>query len=207
MLAKGTIGQDTLPKFTLSQRGDRVTISWINPYYSVIQLNIQRSYDSLRNFSTIFSATSPELPQNGYTDTRPSSNRYFYRIFYVMQGGSYFFSKSQRASGFSNAGSSTTETRDVVSARDLTNAAFTTIVPGDKRTVTIKIKETFFKRFSVNAFRNFRDSILRQTRDTLYPINDTSIGLKFLMLACRRIRHRHTCTSIRMDTSTFRCHR
>src|SRR5205085_10522519 len=40
-----------------------------------------------------------------------------------------------------------------------------------------------YRRLSINSFRNFRDSILMQTRDTLYLINDTSVGLsKYVML-------------------------
>ncbi|MCW3106885.1 MAG: hypothetical protein JWQ09_1391, partial [Segetibacter sp.] len=125
------------------------------------------------------------LPQNGYTDVKPATNRIYYRIFYVLEGGSYFFSKVKRATGSSYAGtSSTNELKDVPVSRDLTNTAFTNVVPGDKRTVTIKIKDTVYKRLSVNAFRNFRDSILRQTKDTLYGINDTLVGVSpYTMLA------------------------
>lgn len=169
--------QDTLPKFTLAERGDRVTISWTNPYQSLVQLNVQRSYDSLKNFSTIYSATSPELPQNGYTDVKPATNRIFYRIFYVLEGGSYFFSKSKRATGTTYTGTATNEERDVPVTRDLTNGAFTNIVPGDKRIVTVKINQAAVRRLSVNAFRNFRDSILRQTKDTLYLMNDSLVGV------------------------------
>lgn len=176
-LACKVFSQDTLPKFTLTERGDRVTISWTNPYQSLIQLNVQRSYDSLRNFSTIYSATSPELPQNGYTDTRPASNRNYYRIFYVLEGGSYFFAKSKRANGTTSAPTTTNTERDVPDTRDLTNAAFTNVVPGDKRIVTIKIRDTVFKQLSINAFRNFRDSILRLTKDTLYLIDDATVGI------------------------------
>lgn len=176
-IAGRLFSQDTLPKFMLTERGDRVTISWINPFQSLIQLNVQRSYDSLRNFSTIFSAPSPELPQNGYTDTRPASNRYYYRIFYVLEGGSYFFSKSKRTAGSGSTASTSTEAKDAPVSRDLTNGAFATVIPGDKRMVTIKIRDSVFRRFSVNAFRSFRDSVLRQTKDTIYAINDTLIGV------------------------------
>ena len=169
--------QETLPSFTLSERGDRVTISWINPYQNLVQLNVQRSYDSTKNFSTIYSATSPELPQNGYTDVRPATNRIFYRIFYVQEGGSYFFSKVKRAGESTSPATSAKDIKDVPVSRDLTNGSFTNIVPGDKRIVTIKIKDTVFRLLSVNAFRNFRDSILHQTKDTLYSINDSLVGL------------------------------
>ena len=183
-IAGRLFSQDTLPQFTLTERGDRVTISWTNAYESLVQLNVQRSYDSLRNFSTVYSATSPELPQNGYTEVKPATNRIFYRIFYVLEGGSYFFTKSKRASGATYAGAATNESKDIIGKRDLTNSAFSSVVPGDKRIVTIKIRDSIFKRLSVNSFRNFRDSILRQTRDTIYLINDSIIGVSpYLMVA------------------------
>ncbi len=168
--------QDTLPRFTLSERANKVTISWTNPFQSLIQLNVQRSYDSLRNFSTVFSAPSPELQQNGFTDTRPATNRVFYRIFYVLEGGAYFFSKSKRVNG-SPDGTTSVSSGDNPDARDMTNGTFGNIVAGDKRMVTIQIRNEVYRQVSVNAFRNFRDSILHLTKDTLYAINDTLVAV------------------------------
>ncbi|MEJ7684461.1 MAG: hypothetical protein WKG06_42765 [Segetibacter sp.] len=99
-IACKAFSQDTLPKFTIVERGNKVIISWTNPYENLVQLNVQRSYDSLKFYSTIFSAPSPGLPQNGYTDTKKPANRVYYRIFYVRQGGSYTFSKAKRATEF-----------------------------------------------------------------------------------------------------------
>ena len=143
-----------------------------------MQLNVQRSYDSLKYFTTIFSPTSPELPQNGYTDNKKPVKRIFYRIFYVLEGGSYFFSRVKRADG---AESGTVQdfpnqSADVAKLRDNT-PDFSNIVPGDKRVITIKVKETFLRQLSINAFRNFKDSVLRTTRDTLFTINDSVIGI------------------------------
>jgi hypothetical protein len=178
LLAAGSIySQDTLPKFTLTDRGGRVTISWVNPYENLTQLNVQRSYDSLRNFATIYSATSPQLPQNGYTELKPATNRIYYRIFYAFEGGSYFFSKPIRAGGSAITSAVPGGIRDAANTRDLTNNAFSTVVPGDKRVVTIKLKDAIFRTLSVNAFRNFRDSILLQTRDTIYTIDESTIGI------------------------------
>ncbi len=91
--------QDTLPGFTVrSLSKGKVQISWINPYQSCIQLAVQRSYDSLKFFQTIFSAQSPGLPQNGLVDNNAiPGSKYFYRIFYVVEGGNYFFTKSKSA--------------------------------------------------------------------------------------------------------------
>jgi len=166
--------QDTLPNFTIFARGNKVVISWVNPYSSTVQLNVQRSYDSLKNFSTIYSSTSPALPQNGYTDVKMPSTNVFYRLFYVFQGGAYFFSKSKRANlngGFTASGVAP----EGSISRDFTNGIFNTVIAGDKRIVTVQVGDEFYRRLSTNSFRAFRDSILRATKDTIYAINDTLV--------------------------------
>lgn len=143
-------------------------ISWTNPYQNLVQLNVQRSYDSLKFYATIFSAPSPEIPQNGFTDTKKPANRVYYKIFYVRQGGQYFFSQVKRANG---------ESTDYAVSRDISNLNILNATAGDKRMVTIKIKNLIFKRISINAFRNFRDSILHLTKDSLFAINDSLVGI------------------------------
>lgn len=167
-IAAKSFSQDTLPGFTIVERGDKIIISWTNPYQNIVQLNIQRSYDSLKFYSTIFSSPSPEIPQNGYTDTKKPANRVYYRIFYVLQGGQYFFSRAKRASG---------ATIDFSASRDINNSNLLNVVKGDKRVVTVKIRDVVFKRLSINAFRNFRDSILHLTKDTLFAVNDSLVGV------------------------------
>lgn len=163
LITSVVLGQDTLPGFTLTERGGKATISWTNPYTSLIQLNVQRSYDSLRYFTTIYSATSPELPQNGFTDPKIRSNKVFYRIFYVLEGGSYFFTKAKRADG-TMAGVSQEYPSQSTKSRDNT-PDFTNVVPGDKRMVTIKVKDQILGQLSINSFKNFRDSVLHKTLD------------------------------------------
>lgn len=73
-------------------------ISWNNPYRQAIQLAVQRSADSLKNFRTILSAKNPELEANGFTDyTAPHSGNVFYRIFVTLEGGAFFFTQVIRA--------------------------------------------------------------------------------------------------------------
>jgi hypothetical protein len=174
-IAVTSFSQDTLPGFTLVERGGRVTVSWTNPYSSLVQLSVQRSYDSVKYFTSIFSATSPGLPQNGYTDTKKGINRVFYRIFYVLEGGTYFFSRAKRADG-TEAGSVSNFPSQSTKSRDNT-PDFSKITPGDKRTITIKRNDTTITKLSINSFKNYRDSVLRTTLDTLYTINDSIIGI------------------------------
>ena len=48
-----SFAQDTLPKISVTQLGNKVLVSWVNPFESVTTINIQRSYDSLKGFTTI----------------------------------------------------------------------------------------------------------------------------------------------------------
>jgi len=161
--------QDTLPNFTITDRGEQVTISWYNPFSNLIQLSVQRSFDSLRNFTSVYSAASPQLPQNGYTENKMPTNRIFYRIFYVVDGGSYFFTEAKRVGGPRTAPSS---------VRDVKNNSLINVSASDPRKVTIKIRDSVFSQIPIYNFRNFRDSVLRQTKDTLMAINDTLVYLK-----------------------------
>ncbi len=166
-------GQDALPDFSITERNQRVVISWTNPFPNLSQLNVQRSYDSLRYFATIFSPETSSLPQNGYTDNVVPSGKVFYRIFYVQTGGDYHFTKSKRAGSVSVSAAQT----DVESARDLTASKFANIDPADKRIVSVKIKDATYKQLPAYLFKPFRDSILKQTKDTLIAINDTLVTL------------------------------
>lgn len=89
--------QNALPDFSVDSLGkNRTRISWVNPFGTgLIQMNIQSSTDSIKNFRTFFSSPSPQLPQNGIVDNRVYYGKMYYRIFYVVTGGSYFFTKSK----------------------------------------------------------------------------------------------------------------
>lgn len=85
--------QKPLPDFFI-HRGvkNSVVLSWINNFGDeCMQLNIQQSTDSVKNFRTIFSTPAPQLPTNGYTDRNAPEGRVFYRIFYMLKSGAYYF--------------------------------------------------------------------------------------------------------------------
>jgi hypothetical protein len=90
--------QDTLPKFTLVNKGNgRIVTSWTNPYKNAVhQLSIQRSFDSTRNFKTILTLPDPTVPQNGYVDTKAPTEHMFYRLYILLDSGRYQFSASKR---------------------------------------------------------------------------------------------------------------
>jgi len=91
------MAQDTLPKFSVKNAGGgRIIVSWLNSYQVVKQINIQRSFDSLKNYKTILSVPDPMNKENGYADTKASSDNMFYRLFIVLDGSQFIFTKSKR---------------------------------------------------------------------------------------------------------------
>ncbi len=88
--AKVIYAQDTLPKITVKNMSGRIIISWMNNYtLPIANINIQRSYDSLKNYTTIGSVLNPQNVENGYTDVNPPYNKMYYRVFVGFEGGTY----------------------------------------------------------------------------------------------------------------------
>lgn len=89
--------QETLPGIAVKNYNGKIIISWKNDYKNVVTaINIQRSYDSLKNYTTIGSVLSPLNRENGYADTKPPYNKMYYRLFISFEGGSYVFSSVER---------------------------------------------------------------------------------------------------------------
>jgi hypothetical protein len=166
-----TRAQDTLPNFTVRLLSkDKVQVSWINPYPNCVQISIQRSYDSLKFFKTIFTPQSPELPQSGYVDKEFAIGvKAYYRIFYVLSGGNYFFSKSKSSQSF-NAGQS--------SNRIIFDTALH--ANEEKKYITIykSNKDSFINKLEFKDFNRFKDSIIAKTKDTLLILSADEVIIK-----------------------------
>jgi hypothetical protein len=92
-----TRAQDTLPHFSVMVRGaGKILVSWHNPFATVTQISIQRSSDSLKDFTTLLTVPDPMLPENGAVDGKAPDPNFYYRLFIVLEGGNYLFSHSQR---------------------------------------------------------------------------------------------------------------
>jgi hypothetical protein len=90
--------QDTLPKFGVKNVGkNRYIVGWVNTYGLVKQISIQRSFDSLKNFTTILSVADPNARENGFADTKAPNDHMFYRLFVVLDKGQFFFTESKKA--------------------------------------------------------------------------------------------------------------
>lgn len=97
LLGSASFAQDTLPRFSVRNVGNnRIILGWTNQFPTIKQISIQRSFDSLRNYTTILSVADPKAVQNGYADTKAPSPTMFYRLFYVLEGGSFYFTEAKR---------------------------------------------------------------------------------------------------------------
>ena len=95
--AVNVTAQDTLPNITVKNLNGQIIVSWVNNYKApVTAINIQRSYDSLKNYTTIGSVLNPQNTENGYADAIPPYNKMYYRVFISFEGGTYVFSKIKR---------------------------------------------------------------------------------------------------------------
>ncbi len=89
--------QEILPAISVRNAGGKIIVSWRNEYQKpVTTINIQRSYDSLNNYSTIGSVLTPQNKENGYSDLNAPYGKMYYRVFIAFEGGSYIISKPVR---------------------------------------------------------------------------------------------------------------
>lgn len=94
-LVSAAAGQAVLPDVVVKESGGKVIISWLNDYKKPVSvISIQRSYDSLRNFTTIGAVLNPQNLENGYLDKNPPYNKMYYRVFISFEGGAYVYSRS-----------------------------------------------------------------------------------------------------------------
>lgn len=91
------MSQATLPDISVTNYGGKIIINWKNTYtLPIANISIQRSYDSLKNYTTIGSVLNPQNIENGYGDNNAPYNKMYYRVFIAFEGGSYIISKVAR---------------------------------------------------------------------------------------------------------------
>ncbi|MFY7651048.1 MAG: hypothetical protein ACOVQE_00025 [Chitinophagaceae bacterium] len=177
--------QNPLPEFTVKYAGNsKVQISWRNNFTDCIQLAVQRSFDSSGFFKTIYLAQSPTLPQNGFIDNNmPRDLKVYYRIFYVLKNGSYYFTKIKPPSDEEKTEliqpdivTVTEKTIDkVIANKAAAPTTKNTVVPEKKEElITIFFKNTKnpFKELTISMAKKWADSIFTKTKDTLKIISN-----------------------------------
>jgi len=89
--------QDSLPAFSVVNKGhNRIIISWNNGYKKLTQISIQRSADSLSNFKSLITVPDPNNKQNGYLDSKASTDNMFYRLYIHVDGANFIVTRSKR---------------------------------------------------------------------------------------------------------------
>lgn len=89
--------QALLPGITVKDFNGKIIVSWQNGYkVPITTINIQRSFDSTKNYSTIGTVLNPQNLENGYADNKPPYNKMYYRVFISFEGGAYLFSSIVR---------------------------------------------------------------------------------------------------------------
>jgi len=176
--------QDTLPNFTVKDFGKgKNQVSWVNNFDKIVQLTVQRSFDSTKFFRTIFSAQSPWLPQNGFIDNNvPVGFKVFYRVQYVFDGGTYFFTKSKSPSAYKavKVVSMDGPDNEPDSPTRTTRPDGTEYRKDEKRIVRIykRNKDSLINEIDYREYRHFKDSISKNTKDTLYYSDNDEVIIK-----------------------------
>lgn len=89
--------QKILPGITVKNIGGKIIVSWQNQFTKQISnIFIQRSYDSLKNYTTIGTVLNPLNRENGYSDINPPFTKMYYRVSVTFEGGEYFVSNADR---------------------------------------------------------------------------------------------------------------
>jgi hypothetical protein len=176
-------------------QNNKVIISWNNQFGKTLTtINVQRSYDSLKGYTSIFSAQSPELPENGYVDSKAPYNRMFYRLFYVLEGGLYYFSKPKRpeidtSSTFSSDdGRKPIETISKFEIKAVRDSSASFVIPSintskpiiiyEEKLIVIKVKDSVLTLLTNGALKRFKDSLNFKTKDTLVAISADTLLIK-----------------------------
>ncbi len=173
--------QDTLPKVSVTQLGKKVLIAWVNPFNSVTVINIQRSADSLKGFTTIGSVLNVSAKNNGFVDTKEFIPALYYRVFISFDGGTYIFSQSHRP------GLDTTNA--ISELRDAQQAPVQTwfvpsryVYTGKESNIIIALPDAEKKKYSIKFFEDdgtplFELKKISETYLTLDKVNFVHAGL------------------------------
>ena len=194
-------GQDTLPGFSaILKDNGKVIISWRNNYPVINQISIQRSSDSLKNFTTLLSVPDPTIPENGFVDSKAKGTTMYYRLFILLGNSKYLFTKSKKAvtelvavlqktepveneitlnrvdnQRIFYQQENTTRHNPTVSGPLKTTAP--AIVKVEK-TVYIKMRDSLIGKVSGKMIAAFRDSVISKTKDTLLFVHADTILIK-----------------------------
>lgn len=176
MLKGSVFAQDTLPSISVKDLSNKIIISWKNNYGARIStINIQRSTDSIKNFTTIGSVLEPMNRENGFVDAKAVDAKMFYRVFVAFEGGRYFFSKSSRPVKDTIAKSK--ETKLLLEEGSLAEETVKPVVPkgfvaskfvyiGKENNIIISLPDAQVKKYTVKFFDENNNSVFNINKIT-----------------------------------------
>jgi hypothetical protein len=168
LLVTNTIAQQSaLPEIAVKNIGNKIIISWLNSYQKpIVTLNIQRSYDSLKNYKTIGEVLSPQSIENGFVDLNPPYNKMYYRVFVAFEGGEYVYSKITRPK------------KDALTAKDYYDTTATTSNINKEESPWIKI----VPKAGTEILTEIKPKITYPSQ-TVYTLKDNNIVISLLNTA------------------------
>jgi hypothetical protein len=181
-----SFAQDTLPKISVTQLGTKVLVSWVNPFETVTTINIQRSYDSLKGFTTIGSVLNVKAKENGYVDSKEFIPPQFYRVFISFEGGTYMFTQSHRPGV--DTGKKVAEINEIKEVIKQASPVQTFFIPsklvytGKENNVIISLPDVDKKKYSIKFFESdgtplFEIKKITEPYLTLDKVNFVHAGL------------------------------
>ncbi|WP_119078979.1 hypothetical protein [Chitinophaga alhagiae] len=83
-----------LPDFQALIKPGKIQLDWISGFPNAVQIGVQRSLDSVLNFTTIGYASYPKESRNAYLDNKPLPGKNYYRLFILFNDNRYMYSKT-----------------------------------------------------------------------------------------------------------------
>jgi hypothetical protein len=88
-----TINPPVLPDFSALIKTGKIQLDFISGFRDVKFIGVQRSLDSVLNFTTIGLINNPNESRNSYQDGRPQPGSNYYRLFIQFNNGRYIYTK------------------------------------------------------------------------------------------------------------------
>jgi hypothetical protein len=158
LLANKAVAQDTLPNISVKDIGGKMIVSWKNTYGArITNINIQRSADSIKNFTSIGTVLDADNRENGFVDYKSPGGKIFYRVFVAFAGGRYIFSKSHQPVKDTSTGiESLPPATEVQGAEDAVKptapkgfVASRFVYTGKDNNVVISLADAVLKKYSI----------------------------------------------------------
>jgi hypothetical protein len=130
-----------LPDFSALIKTGKIQLDFISGFRDVRFIGVQRSLDSVLNFSTVGLVNNPNDFRNSYQDIKPLPGSNYYRLFIQFNNGRYLYSKIIMAVPDSTIDASKKlQLSDMKEAIAAAKEAGVTVVNGNATTST-KVKE------------------------------------------------------------------